>query len=110
MSGLSQFLSKDKPWRPEAILWVGGENPSVPDVVVDISTVWLNKMKALGAYRSQFDPNFDENQTRISHPTFLRGIEGRSMHWGSLIQSNYAEAFWIDKPLQPILIRFLDSL
>lgn len=110
MSGLSQFLSKEKPWRPEAILWVGGENPSVPDVVVDISTVWLNKMKALGAYRSQFDPNFDENQTRISHPTFLRGIEGRSMHWGSLIQSNYAEAFWIDKPLQPILIRFLDSL
>ncbi len=110
LSGLSRYPCNEKPWRPEATLWVGGENPSVPEVVVDISSVWSHKIKAIQSYRSQFDPDFDVSQTRISHPSFMRGIEGRSMHWGSLIQSDHGEAFWFDKPMQPVLISFLDSL
>lgn len=109
-SGLPRFNEPEKPWRPEASLWVGGENPPIPDVVIDISAVWLQKLNAIENYRSQFDPRFDENQTRISHPSFLQGIVGRSTHWGSLIQSHYGEAFWFDRPLHPGLTRFLDSL
>ncbi len=109
-SAISRYAQEHKPWKPDAVMWVGGENPSVPDVVVDISTTWSKKIESIQSYRSQFDPNYDFKQTRISHPSFMRGVEGRSMHWGSLIQSTHGEAFWFDKPMQPALISFLDSL
>jgi len=45
--------------------------------------------------------------TRISDPAFRRGVEGRAMHWGSLILANWAEALWTERPIPHELLAFL---
>lgn len=108
-AGLRAYPCPGEPFRPEATAWVGGENPDRPDLVVDVSAVWSRRMRAFDAFGSQFSP--DPNQpTRISHPTFRRGIEGRAMHWGSLIQAEFAEALWCERPVPPALMTFLARL
>lgn len=109
-AGLRQYPADGAPHRPEALAWVGGENPGVPDLVVDVSTVWERRMAAFDAFGSQFSTDADQPVTRISHPAFRRGIEGRAMHWGSLISVAWAEALWCERPVPPALLAILGRL
>jgi bacillithiol biosynthesis deacetylase BshB1 len=109
-AGLRAYPCPGEPFRPAATAWVGGENPDRPDLVVDVSTVWSRRMRAFDAFGSQFSADADGPRTRISHPSFRRGIEGRAMHWGSLIQAEYAEALWCERPVPPALVQFLGRL
>ncbi|MBK8725652.1 MAG: bacillithiol biosynthesis deacetylase BshB1 [Holophagaceae bacterium] len=99
-----------EPWRPAAIAWVGGENPGPPDLVVDVSEVWATRMEAFDAFGSQFTADPAQALTRIAHPAFRRGVEGRAMHWGSLITVDAAEALWCAKPVSQALLRLLERL
>lgn len=110
-SGLKNLPCEGEPWRPEALAWVGGMNPAtVPDLVIDVTEVWERRMAAFDAFNSQFTQSPDQPPTRISDPTFRRGIEGRAMHWGSLIQRPWAEGLWCEKPVPQALIRLLARL
>ena len=110
-SGLKNYPCGGERWRPEAVAWVGGVNPPTPpDLVVDVSEVWQIRMQAFDAFGSQFTQDSSQPPTRIAHPSFRRGIEGRAMHWGSLIQAEYAEGLWCEKPVSPALLRFLERL
>jgi len=99
-----------EPWRPAAVAWVGGENPGPPDLVVDVSEVWATRMEAFDAFGSQFTADPAQALTRIAHPAFRRGVEGRAMHWGSLITVDAAEALWCAKPVPQALLRLLERL
>ncbi|GLH68779.1 bacillithiol biosynthesis deacetylase BshB1 [Geothrix rubra] len=99
-----------KPWRPEAVAWVGGERPGAPDLLVDVSAVWERRMAAFDAFGSQFDQDPSQPPTRIAHPAFRRGVLGRAMHWGSLRMCDWAEALWCEKPVPPALLRLLAVL
>ncbi len=109
-AGLKGYPVPGEPWRPEAMAWVGGENPDRPDLVVDVSAVWTRRMAAFDAFGSQFSPDPSQPDVRIAHPSFRRGIEGRAMHWGSLIQAGFAEALWCERPVPPALLRLLERL
>lgn len=110
-AGLRNYPAEGEPWRPKALAWVGGVNPPVPpDLLVDVSEVWERRMEALDAFGSQFAQDPALPVTRIAHPTFRRGIEGRSAHWGSLIQRPFAEGLWTEKPIQPALLELLGRL
>lgn len=110
-SGLKNYPCGGEPWRPEAVAWVGGVNPpTVPDLVIDVSEVWPIRMKAFDAFGSQFTPDPSQPATRIAHPSFRRGIEGRAMHWGSLLQTEFAEGLWCEKPVAPALLGLLSRL
>jgi bacillithiol biosynthesis deacetylase BshB1 len=110
-SGLKNYPCEGERWRPEAIAWVGGVNPPAPpDLVVDVSAFWPTRMKAFDAFGSQFTQDPSQPATRIAHPSFRRGIEGRAMHWGSLIQVDYAEGLWSEKPVAPALLELLARL
>ena len=109
-AGLRAYPCPGEPFRPEAIAWVGGENPDRPDLVVDVSPVWGRRMAALDAFGSQFREDDSQPATRIAHPSFLRGIEGRAMHWGSLIQTEFAEALWCDRPMPLALLKLMAKL
>jgi N-acetylglucosamine malate deacetylase 1 len=82
----------------------------VPDLIVDVTETWEIRMAAFDAFNSQFTQGPDQPPTRISDPSFRRGIEGRAMHWGSLIQKPWAEGLWCEKPVGPALIRLLGQL
>jgi N-acetylglucosamine malate deacetylase 1 len=110
-SGLKNYPCEGERWRPEAIAWVGGVNPPTPpDLVVDVTEVWATRMKAFDAFGSQFTQDPALPPTRIAHPSFRRGIEGRAMHWGSLIQADYAEGLWCEKPITPALVSLLGRI
>jgi len=109
-AGLRNYPCDGAPWRPEAVAWVGGENPAQPDLLVDVSATWERRMAALDAFGSQFAPDATQPATRIAHPAFRRGVVGRAMHWGSLRMCDWAEALWCDRPVSPALLRLLARL
>jgi bacillithiol biosynthesis deacetylase BshB1 len=109
-AGLKNYPCPGAPWRPQALAWVGGETPGAPDLVVDVSAVWEQRMAALDAFGSQFKPDPSQPPTRISDPAFRRGVEGRAMHWGSLIVVPWAEALWTVRPVPPALLALLGKL
>jgi bacillithiol biosynthesis deacetylase BshB1 len=109
-AGLRNYPCPGEPHRPEAMAWVGGENPGSPDLLVDVSAVWDRRMAALDAFGSQFMPDSSQPPTRIAHPAFRRGVEGRAMHWGSLRMCDWAEALWCEKPVPKALIDLISRL
>lgn len=109
-AGLKNYPCEGKPWRPEAVAWVGGEQPGAPDLLVDVSAVWERRMAAFDAFGSQFDQDPSQPATRIAHPAFRRGVLGRAMHWGSLRMCDWAEALWCEKPVPPALVRLVAAL
>ena len=109
-AGLKNYPCSGAPWRPEATAWVGGENPGPPDLLVDVSAVWALRMAAFDAFGSQFAQDASQPVTRIAHPAFRRGVEGRAMHWGSLRMCDWAEALWCDRPVPPALMALVAAL
>ncbi len=109
-AGLKNYPSAGSPWRPKAVAWVAGENPGPPDLVVDVSGVWEQRMAAFDAFGSQFSPGADAALTRIAHPAFRRGVEGRAMHYASFLLCTWAEALWCDRPVPEALLHLLEKL
>ncbi len=109
-AGLRNYPCPGEPWRPEALAWVGGEQPGAPDLLVDVSAVWERRMAAFDAFGSQFEQDPSQPPTRIAHPAFRRGVLGRAMHWGSLRMCDWAEALWCERPVPPALLRLLAAL
>lgn len=109
-SGLRNYPCPLEPWRPEAVAWVGGENPGRPDLLVDVSGFWEQRMAAFDAFGSQFSADPSAPPTRIADPAFRRGVEGRAMHWASLARVAWAEALWTEKPIPAALLAFLGEL
>jgi bacillithiol biosynthesis deacetylase BshB1 len=109
-AGLRNYPCALEPWRPQAVAWVGGENPGRPDFLVDVSRVWDRRMAAFDAFGSQFKADPSQPPTRISDPAFRRGMEGRAMHWGSLLRVAWAEALWTEMPAAPALLDLLGRL
>lgn len=108
-AGLKNYPCEGGPWRPKAVAWMAGERPGQPDLVVDVTEVWATRMAAFDAFGSQFsaDPGAS---TRIAHPAFRRGVEGRAMHFASFLLCGWAEALWCEKPVPQALLDLLGKL
>ena len=109
-AGLKNYPCEGAPWRPEAVAWVGGENPGQPDLLADVSAVWERRMAAFDAFGSQFTQDPSQPPTRIAHPAFRRGVLGRAMHWGSLRMCDWAEALWCERPVPAALVTLMARL
>ena len=109
-AGLKNYPCEGEPWRPMAVAWVGGENPGVPDLLFDVSAQWERRMKAFDAFGSQFTDDPSKPATRIAHPAFRRGVEGRAMHWASILLCDWAEALFCEKPVPPALLELAARL
>ncbi|MGV3761416.1 bacillithiol biosynthesis deacetylase BshB1 [Parapedobacter sp.] len=84
------------PHRPRLLLQLIQDYYIKPDIAVDVTDHWADKIRAIKAYRSQFHSEAyvsDEPQTYISKPDFLAYIEGRAMEYGKYIGTKYAEGF-----------------
>ncbi len=86
-------------WRPRAVYHYLQDYWLDPGLVVDVSEVWEDRMKAVYAYASQFyNPDSDEPETPISSKDFMAHIEGRAKQLGRLIGVDYAEGFVMKRP------------
>ena len=67
---------------------------SVPDIVIDVTASFDEKMKAVRAYKSQFyQPGQHGPHTYLSRKEYLEEVEARARFFGSLIEVKYGEAF-----------------
>lgn len=99
LAGLANLPLSGEPHRPALLLhyMLSWEFP--PVVVIDISEVWEEKLRAIAAYASQFAPASSGPQTPLNHPEFAGRIEARFRYFGSLIGARYGEPFWTRAPL-----------
>jgi N-acetylglucosamine malate deacetylase 1 len=116
LSGLAKIETKDKDgepqlkWRPKYILHYLQDWYHEPDILVDITDVFDQRMEAIVAYATQFYNPVDGDegpQTYISTPDFLDSIIGRARMMGKRIGVKYAEGFISEKKIG---IRSLDAL
>ena len=114
LAGLSKIETKDENgndqqrWRPAYVLHYIQDWYHEPDLLIDISDVFDQRMKAIEAYSTQFNSsNSDEPQTYISTPDFLESVIARARMFGKRIGVKYAEGFISEKKIG---IRTLDAL
>ena len=98
LSGLRQVSTKDangneqEKWRPKMLLHYIQDRFYEPDVIVDISDVWEQRMQAILAYKTQFhDPSSKEPQTYLSSPEFVDALVARARLLGKRIGVTYGE-------------------
>jgi len=116
LSGLAKIETKDKKgsiqekWRPKYYLQYMQDWYHEPDLLIDISDVFEQRMKAIEAYSTQFHTSSDAGegpQTYISTPDFLDSIIARARMLGKRIGVKYAEGFITEKKIG---IKNLDAL
>lgn len=117
LSGLIKIETKDeegnvqKKWRPSYVLHYMQDWYHEPDLLIDISEVFEQRMEAIKAYSTQFHTttvsNSEEPQTYISTPDFLDSVIARARMLGKRIGVKYAEGFMSEKKIG---IRNLDAL
>ncbi len=88
-------------WRPRLVLHFIQDRYIQPDIVVDVTAYWDQKIESIQAFGSQFyNPNWqNEPQTYISSPDFIQLIEARGREFGKSIGAKYAEGFTSKKIL-----------
>lgn len=108
LAGLSKIETKDETgslqdrWRPVYVLHYIQDRYYEPDVVIDISASFEQRMNAIKAYTTQFYTNSesaDGPQTYISSPAFLDSIIARARLMGKKIGVEYGEGFISEKTL-----------
>lgn len=87
-----------KEWRPEHLLQYVQAIPFEPSIVVDVSSVWDQRLRTIQAFSSQFFvPDYtaadQEPETFISSPEFLKTVEGRARVHGQRIGAEFGEGF-----------------
>ncbi|HEY6505549.1 MAG TPA: bacillithiol biosynthesis deacetylase BshB1 [Chitinophagaceae bacterium] len=116
LSGLAKIETRDengnaqKKWRPKYFLQYMQDWYHEPDLLIDISDVFEQRMKAIEAYSSQFyttESDSEEPQTYISTPDFLDSIRARARMLGKRIGVKFAEGFISEKKIG---IKNLDAL
>lgn len=102
LAGLRKIETKGKdgsaqlPHRPRLLLQLIQDYYIKPDIAMDVTDCWADKIRSIQAYRSQFhSDNYesDEPETYISKPDFMEYIEGRAREYGKYIGATYAEGF-----------------
>ena len=100
LSGLKQVKTKDEEgreqekWRPKQLLHYLQDRFYEPDVIVDITEVWDQRLQSIKAYKTQFhNPGSNEDETYISSPEFLESIIARARLLGKRIGVRFAEGF-----------------
>lgn len=116
LSGLIKVETKDddgntqQRWRPKYVLHYLQDWYHEPQLVVDISDVFAERMKAIEAYSTQFyNPGqaTEGTQTYISSPDFLDSVIARARMLGKRIGVKYGEGFTSKKQIG---LKNLDSL
>ena len=106
LSGLSKIETKDREgriqekWRPAYVLHYIQDWYHEPDLLIDISDVFEQRMKSIAAYSTQFhtsNESMEGPQTYISTPDFLESVVARARMLGKRIGVKYAEGFICEK-------------
>jgi bacillithiol biosynthesis deacetylase BshB1 len=105
LSGLPKVIThfegaEQTAWRPSSVYHYIQDRYIKPDLVVDITDSFSQKMEAIRAFSSQFYKAGDLGpQTPISSAAFLQFIEARAREFGRSIGVEFGEGFTVERPL-----------
>ena len=96
LAGLQKYDAPGKAHRPHKILYALAyrEDPVKPTFVVDISSTFAAKMKAIRAYKSQFDGARNAGEIFPTGQPLYDLVETQNAHYGSLIRARFGEPFF----------------
>lgn len=117
LAGLTKIVTNDEAgnnqlrWRPKMVLHYMQDWYHEPDLIVDISDVFEQRMQSIEAYTTQFHTSVgssnQEPQTYISTPDFLEAVIARARMLGKRIGVKFGEGFMTEKKIG---IKNLDAL
>jgi bacillithiol biosynthesis deacetylase BshB1 len=116
LSGLVKIETRDEKgdpqprWKPAYVLHYLQDWYYEPDLIIDITDVFDQRMGAIEAYTTQFYTSPEGNsgpQTYISTPDFLESIRAVARSLGKKIGVRYGEGFVTEKKIG---IKNLDAL
>ncbi len=85
-------------WRPKVVYHYIQDRFIQPDFIVDISTVYSERVEAIKSYSSQFyDPESNEPETAISSKQFFDSLQARALELGRIIGCEYGEGFTVER-------------
>ncbi len=88
-------------WRPNLVLHYIQDYYMKPNIVVDVTEVWSQKIESINAFSSQFySADSKEPVTPISGEDFFEFLEGRAKEMGRPVGAKYGEGFVCERPLQ----------
>ncbi len=94
----TQNGNSQEAWRPKYVFRYIQDRMLQPDFVIDITSVFEQKIEAIKAYKTQFhNGGTDGPETYISSPDFLDSVVYRHKWFGKMIGVKYAEGFISDK-------------
>lgn len=99
LAGLKKLDTDQESHRPFKVIFYPTRFEFQPSFIVDVSAYHSEKLKALAAYRSQFDhpqkAAYGEDETLLSRPDFLDRISTRDKQYGTYIGVTHGEPFLI---------------
>ena len=106
-AGLRRFPAEGGAWKPEWVCYYFINDSVAPSFVVDVSTQYETKRRALACHASQFRPaDPGAVATRLTSSRFSQLIESRDAQFGALCDVDFAEGFVVKQPLlRPDLLR-----
>ena len=114
LSGLKKIKTTDQEgkeqqrWRPKQLFHYLQDRFYEPDIIIDITDVWEERLESIKAYKTQFyNPDSSEEDTYISSPEFLESVIARARLLGKRIGVQFAEGFISKKSIG---INNLDAL
>jgi bacillithiol biosynthesis deacetylase BshB1 len=91
---------EQQPWRPKKIFHYIQDRFREPDVIVDITESFEQKMEAIKCFKTQFfNDDSGEPETYISNPNFLDKIRNRASQLGHRIGVKYGEGYNLETSL-----------
>jgi N-acetylglucosamine malate deacetylase 1 len=105
-TGLSKIKTFDKEvaqqaYRPNKLFYYMQTYTFDPSFIVDVSSCFKIKMKAVNSYSSQFfNPKSTDPETFISKPGFIQYIESRAQFYGFQIGKQYGEPFYCEEKIE----------
>ncbi len=104
LSGLVKIESTDlsgqkqQIWRPKNVFHYIQDRNLPADFVTDISDFMEQKLELIQCFSSQFyNPESEEPETPISSKQFLEHVKAKNIWYARDIQTQYAEAFMVQK-------------
>ena len=100
-SGLRRYAARGEPWRPDWICYYFINDSTDASFVIDVSSYYDTKRRALRCHRSQFEAGApDDVPTRLNSPRFMQLVEARDAHFGALAGVAFAEGVVVTEPVR----------
>jgi bacillithiol biosynthesis deacetylase BshB1 len=104
LAGLKKLNTGQPAVRPHKVIYYPSRFEFRPSFIVDISDSQAQKMRAVKAYRSQFQTQnqdgAESDGTLIGRTDFLASIETRDRYYGGHIGVRYGEPFFVREAIQ----------